>query len=592
MNNLPQNELLSAYLDGELTAAEQADVERMLAANPAARQLLDELRALSTALQSLPQQKLGKDLSGQVLRVAERRMLTEGEPDEAAPSPAVSEPFSRMIFRRFLNRRAMVWTGLAVAVAVMISLNESRQKDRLADRELVRAPAVTEKDKSEKPIGKLVELPAIRAVPDTSARSVVTSPAKRRSEKSPASKPMADQFVEKETVEKKTADKLPGGQGEGMVEEGRPSQMPAEEKSVSPARGTESRPLAKSRPPLPPTSMGKAGPGVFRKGGGYGGNTVLSNVQQVDATASDVLVVYCDISPDAAKKRSFDKLLDANGIAWRREWLRKSENLTNRYQSHNNAKGPVQGGQEQQVVAGATLRQTIASGNTELVYVEATPAQVRAALAGLEAQPSVFLSYSVSPAPDELSRQFANHFQKERGVVESKPAGGDLAFSGQDRPKSQEDSRSFQSPKSAKSAVAKKSDVAANNNNVNHAPAKAAKDGSRSQEPGAVTTPSGDKSQTQANATATVNSQEPQAVPANQPSDSKQKEADGQRDSSHSESVELYAQSAPRQRVLFVLRVGGGSLPAAAVQVRSKANAAASQPAPASPSPAEHAPSK
>jgi len=54
----------------------------------------------------------------------------------------------------------------------------------------------------------------------------------------------------------------------------------------------------------------------------------------------------------------------------------------------------------------------------------------------------------------------------------------------------------------------------------------------------------------------------------------------------------LYAQSAPRQRVLFVLRVGGGSLPAAAVQVRSKANAAASQPAPASPSPAEHAPSK
>ena len=45
MNDLPQNELLSAYLDGELTAAEQADVERLLAANPAARQLLDELPA-------------------------------------------------------------------------------------------------------------------------------------------------------------------------------------------------------------------------------------------------------------------------------------------------------------------------------------------------------------------------------------------------------------------------------------------------------------------------------------------------------------------------------------------------------------------
>ena len=78
MNDLPQNELLSAYLDGELTAAEQAEMERLLAANPAARQLLDELRALSATLQALPQEKLGEDLSRQVLRVAERRMLTEG----------------------------------------------------------------------------------------------------------------------------------------------------------------------------------------------------------------------------------------------------------------------------------------------------------------------------------------------------------------------------------------------------------------------------------------------------------------------------------------------------------------------------------
>ena len=87
MNHLPQNELLSAYLDGELTAAEQAETERLLAASPAVRQLLDDLRALSAALQSLPQQKLGEDLSAQVLRAAERRMLTEGEPGDTAPVP-------------------------------------------------------------------------------------------------------------------------------------------------------------------------------------------------------------------------------------------------------------------------------------------------------------------------------------------------------------------------------------------------------------------------------------------------------------------------------------------------------------------------
>lgn len=55
MNHLPQDELLSAYLDGELTAAEQAEVERLLATDPAARQLLDELRTLSATLQALPQ---------------------------------------------------------------------------------------------------------------------------------------------------------------------------------------------------------------------------------------------------------------------------------------------------------------------------------------------------------------------------------------------------------------------------------------------------------------------------------------------------------------------------------------------------------
>jgi anti-sigma factor RsiW len=64
-------ELLSAYLDGELTAEEQARVERLLAENAAYRQLHDELRALRTNFEVLPRYALSKDLSGQVLRRAE-----------------------------------------------------------------------------------------------------------------------------------------------------------------------------------------------------------------------------------------------------------------------------------------------------------------------------------------------------------------------------------------------------------------------------------------------------------------------------------------------------------------------------------------
>ena len=92
MHDLSKNELLSAYLDGELTADEQAETARLLASSPAARQLLDELRAVSATLQSLPRQKLGEDLSQQVLCIAERRMLTDAEPGQRAFSSAPNMP--------------------------------------------------------------------------------------------------------------------------------------------------------------------------------------------------------------------------------------------------------------------------------------------------------------------------------------------------------------------------------------------------------------------------------------------------------------------------------------------------------------------
>ena len=144
MNDFPENELLSAYLDGELTAAERAEVERLLAANPAARQLLDELRTLSATLQALPPRKLGEDLSRQVLREAERRMLTEGEPGRREPSSAPPVPLARSVLRRFVNRRTLVWLALTAAIVIMITINERQHRVPLADngdREVARAPA-------------------------------------------------------------------------------------------------------------------------------------------------------------------------------------------------------------------------------------------------------------------------------------------------------------------------------------------------------------------------------------------------------------------------------------------------------------------
>ena len=93
MNDVPDTELFSAYLDGELTADEQTRVEQILAASAMARQLLEELRALDSTLQGLPQEKLDEDLSPRVLEVAERRMLL---PSDASNKPSAGRAADSM----------------------------------------------------------------------------------------------------------------------------------------------------------------------------------------------------------------------------------------------------------------------------------------------------------------------------------------------------------------------------------------------------------------------------------------------------------------------------------------------------------------
>lgn len=64
------DELLSAYLDGEVTAEERAEVELHLATNEAARQLLEELRSLRGDMAALPRVKVTVDFSDRVIQAA------------------------------------------------------------------------------------------------------------------------------------------------------------------------------------------------------------------------------------------------------------------------------------------------------------------------------------------------------------------------------------------------------------------------------------------------------------------------------------------------------------------------------------------
>jgi hypothetical protein len=106
------DELISAFLDDELTADERARVERVLGESPEQRQTLEELRALRETMQSLPRHRLGSVFHQRVLRSlpngpAIRRTGTEPEP---AKRPE----------RGF--RRGLAWSLAAIAAALLMIL--------------------------------------------------------------------------------------------------------------------------------------------------------------------------------------------------------------------------------------------------------------------------------------------------------------------------------------------------------------------------------------------------------------------------------------------------------------------------------------
>jgi hypothetical protein len=93
------DEVLSAFLDGELPHDQEARVKRWLATSPAARRKLEDFRHLSRLVQELPRGELPTEFAAQVLQQAERRMLL----------PAVSAS------ERHSSRRNIRWWALTVA---------------------------------------------------------------------------------------------------------------------------------------------------------------------------------------------------------------------------------------------------------------------------------------------------------------------------------------------------------------------------------------------------------------------------------------------------------------------------------------------
>jgi hypothetical protein len=117
------DELLSAYLDNELSSDERAAVEARLAADPSAQQLLQDLRSVSQSIQALPLETMGRDISAEVVQRA------HGVTSKATPPLSITQPSAAvdnsLRVKIFRTPRAWIWATLAMAAGLVIMIVQS-----------------------------------------------------------------------------------------------------------------------------------------------------------------------------------------------------------------------------------------------------------------------------------------------------------------------------------------------------------------------------------------------------------------------------------------------------------------------------------
>jgi len=96
--------LLSAYLDGELSATQVQKVEKLLARTPETRQLLEQLRHISSIVTRLPHEPAPKHLAALVQRDLERDILL-GDGNELS---------------QLIGQKHLAWRRFIAAAAILI----------------------------------------------------------------------------------------------------------------------------------------------------------------------------------------------------------------------------------------------------------------------------------------------------------------------------------------------------------------------------------------------------------------------------------------------------------------------------------------
>src|SRR5262245_6086191 len=130
------DELLSAFLDGELSPAERTQVERHLATSEADRQLLSELQALRGEVAALPPAAISPDFADRVVQAA----VAEAAKHNPAAANVSLPPLAANRSRRWLIGAAVA-SAAALAASILLVISSGRRNITPSPDEIVKTDA-------------------------------------------------------------------------------------------------------------------------------------------------------------------------------------------------------------------------------------------------------------------------------------------------------------------------------------------------------------------------------------------------------------------------------------------------------------------
>jgi anti-sigma factor RsiW len=455
MDHSDNDLLLSAYLDGELSAAEQANVEQLLATSAEARQIVDELRALRTSLQELPRHKLGPEFAEQVVKRAEQEastaeseisnlksenLVTAASP-QPVPLPAARRP-------RIFNRRGIAWSVVAIAAAVVLMVT-NRHADHqpgahraIEEESIARAPL---RDKNAEVAGAAVEAQPAGELSSTEPKFAAASPIQNRGEALGQSGAPTDasrtQVAGGTTLKTETspelqpaaplaADRMDTLKGADSYSFGitqnstsPPARDRAGESLEQRAGGAQAdfdpSAIAADKPSASPTGTAASAAGIASDSGAAAKSDLSWNLWKA---GDDLAVIKVDVSPEAARSGAFDQLLAKNHITIddksegrglrRQRSEQPSDDMQTRFKAAQEGKLEHEADKAddtkstvrdlEAITSDQSLRVRLSDARDfDAVYVEASPEQIQATLAALANDRTEFPSVAVN-GPEEL----------------------------------------------------------------------------------------------------------------------------------------------------------------------------------------------